>query len=97
MVNFGADNSIKYKNFFILTDDINESNFEKYNTIYNKSTLIIDYKFPMPLNSNIVVFNRSKTVSLLDGLLDDLEKQVKNKQSKLFSTETQFRNFKTKV
>ena len=102
MVNFTGESTDNISNnniykFFILADDVNESNFKKYNSIYNLSRLIIEYKFPMPLNGDIVITNHSKTITSVNNILYNIEKDVRNNKSKIFTSDTQFKNFKTKV
>jgi hypothetical protein len=81
----------------VLIDDINLANKAEVFGIIDNCDLYITNKFPMPMSNNIIISNRSTTISKIDAKLSDMQAQVVNHKSDIFASETQFNNFKLKI
>lgn len=90
-------NTLLKKNKILVIDDINSTNKEEVFSIIDKCDLYIDSKFSIPTSNKEIIGKRSKVISIMNQLFTELNNAINNKKSKLFTTDTQLRNFKVKL
>ena len=90
-------NTLLKKNKILVIDDINSTNKEEVFSIIDKCDLYIDSKFSIPTSNKEIIGKRSKVISTMNQLFTELNNAINNKKSKLFTTDTQLRNFKVKL
>jgi len=102
MINTGEKSKSTYSdliksNNITIISDINSANRDEIFNIFSNSILYIDKKFNMPTNNNDIISGRSNTISKVNNKLTTINNEVLNHKSQLFTSESQFRNFKIKI
>lgn len=102
MINTGEKSKSTYSdliksNTITIISDINSANRDEIFNIFSNSILYIDKKFDMPTNNNEIISGRSNTISKVNNKLTTINNEVLNHKSQLFTSESQFRNFKIKI
>lgn len=102
MINTGENKGTNYSelltpNSITIITDVNSDNKEAVFNIFGNSLLYIDKKFDMPTTNNEIISGRSATLAKVNSKLTEINDEVINKKSKMFASESQFRNFKIKI
>lgn len=85
------------KNKILVIDDINSSNKDEVFSIIDKCDLYMDKKFSVPTTNNEIISKRSRTISIMNQLFTELNNSINRKDSAIFTSDTQLRNFKVKL